>query len=347
MSRPVPVLPVALFASLAVVLSACGGGSAAQAPTGAATTTAPATPTAALPEGRGSVTTNADGTRTVTSSYGTATVPADPKRIVSVIGDIDLDALVALGEPVVGAGTQGGTTTSGFAPHLAARVGGVTPLAWTDGVPYESIAALEPDLIFAPDEESYDKLSQIATTVPRGSWSGPDWKEDFRYVAAVVGRSEQAETLLAAHQARVARMKADLAGKLPAGTTVASPQVSYDAANVYVDPSDAFSSAILTELGLTLHPIAATAKGEGRSVSFERLTDVSADVLFWQVRQKDDGTPDTQALTKATGSPLWKDLPAVAADSVHQVVNRPWYFPGITAAGVVLDDVERYLLATS
>jgi ABC-type Fe3+-hydroxamate transport system substrate-binding protein len=82
-------------------------------------------------------------------------------------------------------------------------------------------------------------------------------------------------------------------------------------------------------------------------LSFERLAELDADVLFWQVRQKDDGTPNRAAMRLATRSPLWSRLPAVQAGQVTEVVNRPWYFPGLTSAGVVLDDVERALLAPS
>ncbi len=337
---------VAGIAVVVGLLAACGADTPDASPSSASPAAAevPTELPADLPEGRGVVTVNPDGSRTVTSAWGTATVPERPERIVSVIGDVDLDALVALDVDVVGAGTQGGTATDGFAPHLGAGLAGVTPLAWSDGVPFESIAALEPDLIFAPDAETAATLDDIAPTVPRGSWSGAGWQDDFRYVASVLGREDDAERVVAEYTGRAADLRERLAGALPEGTTVASPQVSYDASSVYVDPSDAFSSAVLTDLGLALHPLVAGATGEGASLSFERLTELDADVLFWQVRQADDGSPDRAALAQATGSPLWPRLPAVQAGRVVEVVNRPWYFPGPTAAQVVLDDVERGLL---
>lgn len=355
--RPVPALLASMVLVPALLLTGCaagsgatpsgsgqasGAGSASGVPAGSATV--PADLPADLPEGRGVVTANADGTRTVRSAWGTAVVPASPQRIVSVIGDIDLDALVALSAPVVGAGTQGGTATDGFAPHLGDSLSGVTKLAWSDGTPYEAIAALKPDLIFAPDQESAQKLAKVAPTVPRGSWIGTQWKQDFRYVAEVLGREAEADRLLAGYESRVAALRPRIAARVGVGATVASPQVSFDSAGVYVDPGDAFSSAVLTELGLTLHPLAAGKTGEGETLSFERLDELDADILFWQVRQNDDGTPNRAALKLVTGSPLWNRLPAVAAGRVVQVANRPWYFPGITAAGVVLDDVERGLL---
>jgi iron complex transport system substrate-binding protein len=296
-----------------------------------------------LPEGRGVVVENADGTRTVTSAWGSVTVPTDPQRVVSVIGDIDFEAMLALGMRPVGAGTQGGTVESGFAPHLAGLTEGIEPLAWVDGVPFEAVAALEPDLIFAYDEDSARTLQRIAPTVPRGSWIGTQWKEDFRYVATVLGRSDDAERLLAAHEARAAALKERLA-PLGGGWTVASPQVTFDHTQVLVDPGDAFSSAVLTELGFNLPPMVANAREEGVPLSFERLDELDADALFWQVRQDNSGQPDIAGLDVARNSPLWSQIPAVQAGRVFLVDNRPWYFPTILGARTALDDVEAALL---
>src|SRR5215207_3363314 len=100
---------------VSATVAACSSGSDSSSSTGdvvpvgssATQATDPPTEDTAddLPEGRGVVTENADGTRTVTSSYGTALVPADPQRVVSVIGDIDFEAMLALGVVPVGAGT--------------------------------------------------------------------------------------------------------------------------------------------------------------------------------------------------------------------------------------------------
>lgn len=302
--------------------------------------------TGEIPEGRGIVTENADGTRTVVSAWGEAVVPAEPQRVVSVIGDIDFETMLALGVTPVGAGTQGGSASSGFSPHIdPALTTDVEPLAWSDGAPYEAIAALQPDLIFAPDEESYELLSEIAPTVPRGSWVGAEWKDDFVYVGAVLGLADDAEAMVGAYDERATDIAGQLAGSIGDELTVASPQVSYDASGVYVDGPDQFSSAVLTELGLTLAPVAYAGDGWSTEVSYERLPEIDADVLFWQVRQDDNGEPDTAALSNVEDNPLWPELPAVQADQVYFVDNRPWYFPTILGAQRILDDVEAALLA--
>ena len=294
-------------------------------------------------EGRASVTENADGTRTVTSSWGAATVPAEPKRIVTILGYVDFETMLALGVTPVGAGTQGGTEASGFAPHLEELTEGIEPLDWSQGAPVEKILALEPDLIFAPDEDSYNAVKDFAPTVPAGAADDLTWKDDARYVGTVLGAADQAEQLIADYEARAADLKREISPVM-AGRTVASPQVAFDHSQVYVAGTNTFSSNVMEEVGLTLAPVL---QGSDTDIelSFENLTDLDADVLFWQVRQQDkDGSRDTAALEVVENSPLWSKLTAVKADEVHRVDNRPWYFPTILSAQQMLTDIETAVL---
>lgn len=327
----------------ATASASAGSGSASAVEAEAGTDAAVDTELADIPDGRGVVTENADGTRTVTSAWGTATVPAEPQRIVSVLGYIDFETMLALGERPLAAGTQGGTVESGFAPHVEGLTDGIEPLAWADGAPAETIAALQPDLIFVPDEDTAHLLADIAPTVPAGAAEGLEWKDDFTYIAAVLGLGEDAQQLLDDYEADAERLRTALEPVI-AGRTVASPQVAHDHTQVYVDRADAFSSAVLTELGFTLAPITATSSDDPIAISFERLPEIDADIVFWQVRQDDDGARDVAGLQAATDSPLWSQVPAVAAGQLFEVENRPWYFPTILAARQILADVEGALL---
>lgn len=341
-SRPL----VLLLVVCAMVAAGCGSSSdpPASSATSPSSVVTDLPPAADLPEGRGAVTAYRDGTRAVTSAWGTVEVPAEPKRIVSVLGYIDLESMLALGIKPLAAGTQGGTLSSGFAPHLVGLSEGIQPLAWADGAPAEAIAALRPDLIFAPDKDSADLLAGIAPTVPAGAANGAEWKDDFRYVASVLGREDDAERLLKEYEDAAQKLK-DRISPVTTGRTVASAQVAFDHTQVYVDLPDAFSSVVLTELGLTMAPIVADATGDRIAVSFERLPEIDADIVFWQVRQKDeDGQRDTAGFQVAQDSPLWPQIRAVQSGNVHQVDNRPWYFPTIVAARRMLADVESALL---
>ncbi len=366
MKKPNPrIAPLGVV--LALVLAACGGATSAttvaaeQASTTAAaapsssTTTTPAsttTPTTTegttdlsqVPEGRAVVTDNGDETRTVEWAEGSAVVPASPERVVTVIGDIDLESLIALGMPPIASGTQDGTVEGGFAPHLAEQTAEVERLAWTDGVPYESIAALEPDLIFSYGE--LDQLSQIAPAVPSGSWIGTEWREDFTYIAEVVGEADHAAEVLDEMQTRIDGVAASIADATE-GLTAVSAQVAYDHSQVYLEPADSFASAVLSDLGLELGPLVEGTTGDLIPLSFERLDELQADIIFWQVRQGEGGLPDEEGVALVTESPLWETLPAVAADRVFFVENRPWYFPTILGVERIVDDVEAALAGGS
>ncbi len=335
-----------MAAVMALVLLACGDDEPAVTANraGDVTTTVAREGSKTVPEGRGVITGNADGSRTVKSAYGTAVVPAEPKRIVSVLGYIDFETMLALGVTPVGAGTQGGTAASGFAPHLAGRTEGIQALAWADGAPVEAIAALRPDLIFAPDEDSAKLVGAIAPTVPAGAAEGREWKDDFRYIADVLGHGDDADRLLKDYEAKAKALRGRLRAAV-ADRTVASAQVAFDHSQVLVDHKGAFSSAVLSELGLTLAPVVTGATKVPITLSFEQLPGLDADIVFWQVRQRDeDGSRDVAGFQAAKDSPLWSRVRAVEAGTVFEVDNRPWYFPTILAAAHMLDDIEKALL---
>jgi len=338
--RPVAVAAILL---VALVFGACAGGTTDATSTSAPLSIELAEPGAELPEGLGLVAEERDGSRTVTSAWGTVAVPSHPKRIVSVEGDIDFEAMLALGVRPVGAGTPHGRADEPFAANVAALANGVKPLAWADGVPVDEIAKLRPDLIFVPDEETADLLSDIAPAVPRGSWVGTDWKQNFRYIAAVLGKGEAAADQLAAWEYRAVRVHASIADRME-GRTVASPRLTDDPADVRVDSPHAFSSAVLVELGLELAPVVLISDYDySRGVPLQELGGLDADVLFWQVHRDAGGVVNAGTLPSARSNPVWASLPAVQAQAVYEVEDRPWALPTILGANRILDDVEQAL----
>jgi iron complex transport system substrate-binding protein len=327
---------------VAMIFASCASGTIDATSTSAPLSIQLGKPGAELPEGLGLVAEEIDGTRTVTSAWGTVTVPTTPKRIVSVVGDIDFEAMLAVGVTPIAAGTPHGRLDEPFAPHVAGLADGVKPLAWADGVTVEAIAKLRPDLIFAPDKATADRLSAIAPAVPRGSWVGADWKQNFRYIAAVIGQADVAAEQLAAWEHRAVEVRASIADRME-GRTVASPKLTDDPADVRVDPPDAFSSAVLHELGLELARVVLNADEDTQGVPIQQLDGLDADVLFWQVRRDAGVVVNAGTLPAAKNSPVWASLPAVRTESVYEVDERPWALPTLLGAERILDDVERAL----
>lgn len=145
-------LPRAHFARLFLVLTMVLGLTAACTPA--------ATHEAAADDG-----TNSD--ISVTHIFGTTELDATPTRVVSLDAPWT-DTLLALGvEPVgyaVDSYSPDGMAWQEFGPDS-------TPFDTTEGLPYEQIAALDPDLIVGSytviDKAVHERLSEIAPTVAR------------------------------------------------------------------------------------------------------------------------------------------------------------------------------------
>jgi iron complex transport system substrate-binding protein len=157
---------------------------------------------------------------TVTHKYGHTVVPAPPKRVVA-LGDLDQDALLALG--VIPVATSGspivGTGSTSALPWLQGRFGGQTPATVkTDpglgGVPIETV---RPDLILAVSTGYSPGLSPyrygidqtIAPTIagPAGSTAGipVPWQDYTRLIGQAVGKPVEAERLINGLNAMIAR----------------------------------------------------------------------------------------------------------------------------------------------
>ena len=176
----------------------------------AAPSEAPATaPASASPVASPSAEAGTTYPLTLEHKYGSTTIEAAPERIVTV-GLLEQDALVALGVPPVG-------TTEWFGEHGAPsgrgppRRSGRVPEVVGDAtaVNFESIAALDPDVIIALysglTPEQYDSLAGIAPTVAQPTAYvdyGIPWQELTRTVGEIVGKPGEADALVPDVEAR-------------------------------------------------------------------------------------------------------------------------------------------------
>lgn len=75
-------------------------------------------------------------------------------------------------------------------------------------------------------------------------------------------------------------------------------------------------------------------------VSPEKIDEADADWIFTGVY----GDPKATKRDTARSNPLWKNLKAVGAGQAVDVPDETWYLGlGVTAAGLVLDDLRGYL----
>lgn len=279
---------------------------------------------------------------TLTHAFGDTTIAAAPARIVT-IGWMSQDAVLALGQvPVAIPEQKWGGNERGVLPWVAdavAALGGPEPriINFDSDIPYEDVLATAPDLILAPysglTEEQYTRLSAVAPTVAyaKAAWAA-SWQEVMLTVGKALGKSAEAEALIAATSARLADAASahpEFAGKT---FTFGSLWVGDPGMNVYskTDPR----VYLVEQLGLTASSgVEELSRQPGYyfTVSFENLASVDADVLI----ALDEGDAASDALYQnplvlrfkpvAEGRLVrMTDKSFVMATSAPSVLSIPW-----------------------
>ena len=142
---------------------------------------------------------------TVKHRFGETKIPAPPKRVVSA-GHTEQDDLLAVGVVPVAVTSWWGDQPFGVWPWAQPKLGSAQPtlLNLDNGLRFDQIAALKPDLIVAVnagvDQDSYNRLSAIAPTIAQ---SGDDpffepWKEQATAIGQAVFQADQMKSLITA-----------------------------------------------------------------------------------------------------------------------------------------------------
>ncbi|MFD3525377.1 ABC transporter substrate-binding protein [Streptomyces sp. NPDC058653] len=271
--------------------------------------------------------------RTVTHAMGKTVLKARPERVI-VLDVGEFDNVVSLGvEPVGYAPTEGDVAIPSY---LEKDAGSPKSVGTINGLNLEAIAALKPDLILGSQlraADKYDELSAIAPTV-FSIRPGFTWKENFRLNAAALDRSAEAEKALDAYDAKVKDLSADIGADKP---TVS--MVRYMPGKIRLYAKASFIGTILDDLGLP-RPANQRINDLAVEVSPEKIDEADADWIFTGVY----GDAKATDRDTARANPLWKNLGAVKAGQASDVPDETWYLGlGVTAAGLVLDDLRGFL----
>jgi iron complex transport system substrate-binding protein len=290
---------VAAIAVAALALTACSGGSA--------------------PSDEGSSDSGASSEAfpvTVSTEFGDVTVEEKPVRIVA-LGWGDAETALALGVQPVGASDWLSFGGEGVGPWAEGLYDNAPEIIETLEPSYEAIAALEPDLILdtksSGDQERYDKLSSIATTVgvPEGKTSYlTTMEEQVDLVSTALGLKEKGDELLAEVDATYEEAAA--AHPEWEGLTVSAATKTSEGWGAYVEGSERV--AFLQRLGFVQSPeiaaLPANSSGFSVDISSEQLDLLDADLIV--------AFPIFIPTEEITGDPLFAAIPAVAAG--HSVV---------------------------
>lgn len=234
---------------------------------------------------------------TIKHKFGDTKIPSAPKRVV-VIGNggtDDIDALYALGVTPI-AVSKDTFASDGVYPWLKGKLDTKKTklLDTVNGVDFEAVAALQPDLILATSDftldKDYKKLSAVAPTIGyETAWGQQTWQQHVEVVGKAVGKEAQAEQVVKDTEAAVAKVKAAHPGL--DGKTY-SLSIGNTPAKIYTIASETdFAAKLMSELGLGLTPSIKNIKTVSGSptgeLSFEQLDKLDADLVVIAFTTKD------------------------------------------------------------
>ncbi|MET7279130.1 iron-siderophore ABC transporter substrate-binding protein [Kribbella sp. NPDC005582] len=246
---------------------------------------------------------------TIKNKFGDTVIKEAPKRVVAV-GLVEQDALLALGVVPVGTTEWFGDKPGALFPWAKAKLGGgalPTVLSDKDGIQFEKVAALAPDLIIGLysgiTAADYKKLEAIAPTVAQPADGSADWSVTWQTVTKTVGQAvgkpKAAEELVKGIEKKFEEARAahpEFTGKT---AIMASP---YEGYFVY-GPQDP-RSKMLTDLGFVLPPQMGKLVGDkfGANLSAENISLTDQQVVVW--------FPPKDGTAKLKADPLLKNLKA-------------------------------------
>jgi len=284
---------------------------------------------------------------TVDHEFGSTTVASEPKRIV-VAGLTEQDTVLQLGFQPVATTEWYGEQPDAVWPWAQDLLGDDKPtvLDQTDGIQYEDIIGLEPDLIIAVnaglDQEAYDRLSKIAPTVaqPKGGtqYFSP-WDEQAIQTAKALGKEAEGRQLVEDVKAKYAKVAAEHP-EFKDKTATFSQGEPYDGL-LYVYP-DGLSTEFLTYLGFVIPKgLEKYTDGPGTQamISDERLDLIDQDVIVF-------ATEKSGNIDKLKGMPTFETLKAVQegrAVYTDPIVSGALYFITPLSLDYALDQLTPQL----
>lgn len=242
----------------------------------------------------------------IKNKFGTAEIKAAPKRVV-VVGLIEQDALLALGVTPVATTEWFGDKPGALFPWAKAKLGdGAVPqvLSDKDGIQFEKVAALQPDLIIGLysgiTAEDYKKLTALAPTVAQLAGSpdyGVAWQDVTRTVGQAVGKAKEADELVKGVEGRFEKVRTEHPEFKGKTALMASPYEGY-----FIYGSQDPRSRLLADLGFTLPADLDKAIGDkfGANISAEKAALLDQQVVVW--------FPEKNGTAKLLADPVYKAL---------------------------------------
>jgi len=245
---------------------------------------------------------------TITHVFGETTVPEPPKRVVSA-GYTGQDDLLALGVVPIAVTNWFGDQPFAVWPWARPKLGNAKPVVLNldNGIQVQRIASLKPDLIVATDagvdEDTYQKLTAIAPTIPQSDGDAffEPWKDQATAIGRAVFQPDQMKSLING----IDRSFAAVADKYPQFKTKKVLLLQGKLHHDDVVAITGWHTEFLTQMGLAIADnISPFAVDQQRAfIPRDKIRPVldAADLLIWTTESEDDhaallANPDVAAL---------------------------------------------------
>ena len=258
---------------------------------------------------------------TIEHAFGETTIESEPTRVATVSW-VNADVSIALGVVPVGmpadewgGNEQESTPWKDAALEEAGAALGTddAPEQYSeaDGVNYNAIAELTPDVILATysglTREEYDKLSKIAPVVayPDTAYGTP-WQESTRMIGEALGRSAQAEQLVEDTEATIEEKSATYP-QLEDTTFIYGNLEPDKGAGINIYTTEDNRPRFLTQIGMEQAPIVEESlEGDQFFLEWspERADELESDVFVTWV-------PEATTKQQIEQDPLLGQIPAV------------------------------------
>lgn len=254
--------------------------------------------------------------------YGTTKIPAAPTKIAT-ISWVNADTLLALGlipvgMPAVEWGGNANKSTDWIDAKLdelgAGWDSGKAPTLYSeaDGINFDEIAALTPDLIIGAysglAKEDYDKLAKIAPTIgPLAPNYTAPWEEVLAAVGTATGLADKATALREKLSTDLKKVGED--NPAVAGATFIAGSLTLSDHKISLYAAGDTRPRFFTALGMTQADVVTKNTKDSSTFSFdwsaERADELVSDVLYTWAAKGDT----IQTFQK---DPLFSTIPAIA-----------------------------------
>ncbi len=275
----------------------------------------------------------------VEDSEGAKTIKAQPVRVAALNWDI-AEQVIELGVTPVAVPDIAGYSDWVVQPAIPE---GVTDIGTRTEPNFSALKKLNPDviLIASPQKDLQERFSEIAPVLYYQTYSEQHSNaaaaiENFKKIAQLLGKEEQANNKLAAMDARIAVLKAELAKAYPDDKPKVTSFRFASTTSVYIYGNNSIPQYALEQLGFeNAMDLPASQWG----ISQKRMTELkkvkNGIALYFEPFPYQD---------KLNQSPIWKSIPFVRSGQFSPV-EASWSYGGAMSILYNAEAMAQSLLA--